>query len=93
VAILLVDSLTEYHIVERSFKGTGFDYWLGPKKSRLFQKAARLEVSGIREGSTNAIDKRIREKVAQTKQSDVLNLPAFVVVVEFGTPTATMVRR
>ena len=58
----------------------------------MLQKTARLEVSGIREGTTNAINKRVKERV-QTKQSDHLNLPAFVVVVEFGNPVATVVKR
>jgi hypothetical protein len=95
VAILLVDALTEYHIVQRSWKSTGFDYWLGPKKktTRLLQKTARLEVSGIRVGTANTISKRVKERATQTERSDHLNLPAFVVVVEFGTPVATVVKR
>ncbi|MGP0069161.1 MAG: hypothetical protein ACLQGP_36875 [Isosphaeraceae bacterium] len=64
VAILLVDVLTEYHVVQRSWKTTGFDYWIGPKKKAglLLQKTARLEVSGIRDGTTNDINKRVRKK-------------------------------
>src|SRR5271167_4337074 len=50
VAILLVDRLTDYHIVQRSWKKTGFDYWLGFKDAVVFQGCARLEVSGIRQG-------------------------------------------
>ena len=38
VAILLVDVLTEYHIVRRSFKGTGFDYWLGLKGAPISKR-------------------------------------------------------
>jgi hypothetical protein len=93
IAILLVDQLTGYHIVQRSFKGTGFDYWLGPKRSRAFQRSARLEVSGIRNGDQAGVEKRVSEKCEQTKRSDNLSLPAFVVVVEFGIPVAVVVRR
>lgn len=93
IAILLVDRLTDYHIVQRSFKGTGFDYWLGPKNSRAFQGTARLEVSGIRSGEKAEVEKRVSQKCAQTKRSDNLGLPAFVVIVEFGTPVAVVVKR
>ena len=72
--------------MRRSRKGTGFDYWLGLKGDRLFQHSARLEVSGIRQGSDEAVQKRVNQKVAQTKRSDNLKLAAFIVVVEFGIP-------
>jgi hypothetical protein len=93
IAILLMDVLTDYHIVHRSWVGTGFDYWLGKKKDVLCQSAARLEVSGIRTGGESAIQKRVNQKVKQTKRSDELKIPAYVVVVEFGSPVAFVVSR
>jgi hypothetical protein len=53
VASVLVPEISDFTVVERSKKGTGFDYWLGEKgeESLLFQGKARLEVSGIRSGS------------------------------------------
>lgn len=84
VAILLVATLTEYHIVQRSWKSTGFDYRLGLKEDHLFQKAARLEVSGIRKGTSKDVDRRVGQKAEQTRQSDRWGLPAFIVVIEFG---------
>jgi hypothetical protein len=92
IALLLVRALTGLTVVERSRKGTGFDWWLGPD-DRLFQAKARLEVSGIREGDLRTIRSRVRVKVKQTERSDVSGFPAFVVVVEFGTPRARVVRR
>ena len=84
--------LTEYHVVQRSWKGTGFDYWLGLKEDELFQNAARLEVSGIRQGGDKDMEKRIKQKTDQISKSDRMRLPAFVVVVEFGRPLAAVVR-
>ena len=59
----IVASLTDYHIVQRSYKGTGFDYWLGLKKDPLFQNAARLEVWRL-SGSD-----RVRIYFAETQRS------------------------
>lgn len=87
VAALLIDQLTDYTVVERSRKGPGFDYWLGPKQlaTELFQGTARLEVSGIRRGSAVDIAARVRQKTRQIEPSDGI-LPGVVVVVEFGSP-------
>jgi hypothetical protein len=93
VAILLISALADYHIVQRSRKGTGFDYWLGLKDDTLFQHAARLEVSGIRQGDEKQVEARVKQKKKQTEQSKSLRLPAFVVVVEFGTPVAIVVKQ
>ena len=39
IAILLVEHLTDYQVIQRSPKQTGFDYWLGKnKKNFLFKK-------------------------------------------------------
>ena len=49
IATLLVPQISNLEVVERSKKGTGFDYWLGSgtEDEPLFQKKARLEVSGF----------------------------------------------
>ena len=92
VAILLVRALTGYTIIERSRKGTGFDWWLG-SEDNLFQAKARLEVSGILCGTEKRIRSRVLAKTKQTHQSDSGQLPAHVVVIEFGKPQARMVQR
>jgi hypothetical protein len=89
VAFLLILDLTGYTVIERSRTGTGFDYWLG-NGNDLFQKKARLEVSGILRG-TQQIERRVRLKKQQTTRSEG-RLPAFVIVVEFGAPTARVVK-
>ncbi len=93
IAILLIKALTPLRVVQRSYKTTGIDYWLVSKKSLVFQKAARLEISGNRREKGSSYRSRVAQKVEQTKQSDSTNLPAFIAVVEFGTPKARMVRR
>ncbi|HVE71433.1 MAG TPA: hypothetical protein VNI54_08705 [Thermoanaerobaculia bacterium] len=55
VGLLLAEQLLALTVVERSFKYTGFDYWLGPisPETFLFQGKTKLEVSGIGEGGYN----------------------------------------
>ncbi len=88
LAILIALNLTDYTIVERSVRKTGFDYWLGQKGDILFQKKARLEISGIFEGAKKELRKRYQVKVRQTDVSDNLNLPAYIGIVEFSNPMA-----
>jgi hypothetical protein len=92
VAILLMRALTGYTVIERSRKGTGFDWWLGTDDN-LFQAKARLEVSGILRGTPRRVNSRLQAKSKQTRQSDSLRLPVHVVVVEFGKPQARMAQR
>ncbi|MBI5676556.1 MAG: hypothetical protein HZC48_12170 [Nitrospirae bacterium] len=91
LAFLLVKNLTQFTVIERSRKGTGFDYWLGTEE-QLFKNKARLEVSGIRCGDERLIKARLKQKINQTKPSDG-TLPAFIIVVEFSKPTSAMVKK
>ena len=88
LAIMLTTAYTSYTVIERSRKGTGFDYWLGKKDSLLFQKKARLEVSGILQGDDNDMKNRYDAKVIQTEQSDDTLLPAYISIIEFSRPKA-----
>lgn len=89
VAILIAREATGKVVVERSKKGTGFDYWLGDADDDdlPFQRSSRLEVSGILSGTKTQIDSRIRQKKEQIAPTDHI-APGYVVVVEFGTPVA-----
>ena len=94
IAVLLVKKEFGYAAVERAVKGTGIDYWLGHETDGPpFQHKARLEVSGILhiKGShkdvVREIASRVRQKIRQTQPSSG-SLPAYVIVVEFGTPLA-----
>lgn len=87
VAILVVREVTGLVVVERSMKGTGFDYWLGERdyEGLPFHGLCRLEVSGILTGTQWQIESRIKQKKAQMRPTDHLGA-GFVAVVEFGTP-------
>jgi len=83
VALVQVSQESKYQVIERSRKGTGIDYWLGDKESFLFQRKARLEVSGSLNGDEKELTKRLHTKIDQTKQSDETKLPAIIVIVGF----------
>ena len=93
LSILLVQELTKYTIIERSVKTTGFDYWLGESNGILFQKKARLEISGIFKGNESKVNQRVKIKLEQVKQSNNLNIPAFVSVIEFSLPMGKFVSK
>lgn len=90
IALLLVPRLTEHAYLERSFKGTGFDFWLGPKGSKapLFQEKKRLEVSGTRSKRSGAARGRVSTKLRQVDRSpeELRGLEAIIVVVDFVPP-------
>lgn len=95
IAFLVIQELTEYTIIQRSRKGTGFDYWLGKKgesNELPFQNAVRLEVSGIRKGDDSRVKARVKLKVEQVGLSDQA-LPAYIVVIEFSKPLAFIVNK
>jgi hypothetical protein len=96
VAIIVVLPLTRTARVERSAKGTGIDYWVGDRRDgqEMFQRTARLEVSGILTGDETKIEARLNQKLAQTQRSDTagVGMPAYVVIVEFGSPEARFVK-
>ena len=93
LAFLLARLLHGYTVVERAMTATGIDWWLGTEDNPLFQKKARLEVSGILNGTKTQVRQRTEQKKEQTKQSDQSKLPAYVVVVEFSTPRSVVVKR
>ena len=100
IAILVVLGFTEYTVIRRSKRGTGFDYWLGYKKDvndlgeNVLKDEACLEVSGIlSEEKASKIRQRVRDKIRQTERSDDLEMPACIVVVEFSRPVVYMVDR
>lgn len=94
LAALLIQACANLKIVERSRKGTGFDFWLANSGDAgpLFQNKGRLEVSGIRTGDDAQVRNRTSAKVAQTTRSSS-TLPTFVIVVEFSAPQSRVHRR
>lgn len=89
ISVLLTKQLTDYTIISRSCIGTGFDYYLGKEEDPTFSPLARLEISGIEnETATNTAEIRFKQKATQVEVSDNTGLPAYISVVEFGTPKA-----
>lgn len=90
MAVLFVSVFTDYKLVERSVKSTGIDYWLAEKSDTssllIYQHPARLEVSGLMNGTTSEFKTRIKKKKAQTKRSEDTKLPAYIAVTDFGEP-------
>jgi hypothetical protein len=93
IALMLVRELTEYTAIEQSAEGTTIDYYLTeqqPDNDLIFNRAARLEVSGIlSETPNNTVDGRIRRKTRRLKPES--DLTDFIVVVEFSKPWSKMV--
>lgn len=90
--------LTDYEIIQQAVIGTGFDYWLGFKETNEnFDPDnflnGRLEVSGINNDSKAVINARVREKIKQTDISDYLNIPAYIIVTEFGQPISMFIKK
>jgi hypothetical protein len=96
VAIVVCLKLTNFPRVGRcAQEGTGIDIWVTDDADErgIFQRAARLEVSGILRDDQNRTKARLKQKHLQTKRSDETTLPAYVAVVEFGSPEIRMQKR
>ena len=100
IAVLLAKREIGYDVVERSVKGTGIDYWMGDESDGPpFQHKTRLEISGILKATGDSEDAvkrevsaRVREKLKQTDRSGD-TLPAYAIVVEFGSPIAEVQKK
>ncbi len=88
IAILVAGAELGYSIIRQSWKGTGFDYWIGEASDEGFLDKAGLEISGIRNGDDRAIRARVREKLRQAGRPANSGLRTYVIVVEFGRPVA-----
>ena len=60
VALSLSFKMKGLTFIERSWKGPGFDYWIGKVAGGIFQNKTRLEVSGILKGEESEIQGRIK---------------------------------
>lgn len=90
VALLVARRLLNYVTTRRARHGTGFDYWLGRDvDENPIHDAVRLEVSGIRKGSSADIKRRLRQKLTQM-QRDNPSTSGYAIVVEFAKPTTTV---
>jgi hypothetical protein len=86
VAFLVASKEMNIKAIKKSRKKTGIDYWLGIEDGFMFQDKVRLEVSGIRKGTSQQLNSRFDTKMKQSTKSDGTGLPALIVIVEFSTP-------
>jgi hypothetical protein len=93
MSALVIPEITKFTVIEVSKKGTGFDFWLGYIDDPLFQKKARLEVSGILTGGESSISRRASIKLKQISPTDASLLPGYVSIVEFGSFRMRIVRK
>lgn len=83
LAIEFVRGGTELDVVRRSRKGTGFDWYLGPKSPKApFAETHCLEVSGVLDSTEQLLQYRLKEKVRQAGKG----VPGYAVVVGFSKP-------
>jgi hypothetical protein len=95
VAIVIAVQMTGIPYVERAAKLGSIDYWLGTGSEDygVFQRTARLEISGILEGEESDINSRLQLKLRQTERSDETLLAAHAAIIEFSSPEARLVER
>lgn len=90
IAILVARRVLGLMVTSRSRHGTGFDYWLGGDTAEPpIQGAVRLEVSGVRSGSSSVVARRLKQKLDQMQRGDA-TVAGYAIVVEFGRPTAAV---
>ena len=84
VSLAAVEDVAGLVAVGRAEKLTGADWYLAPNGAEIedLENCIRLEVSGISAGTSTDINRRLREKVAQTARGES-NLPAIAAVVGF----------
>lgn len=98
IAFFLILELTEFEIIQQAVIGTGIDYWLGYKETSDKYDAvnflnARLEISGMNNEPRSVLNNRVRQKIKQTRFSDHLEIPAYIIVTEFGKPISMLIKK
>ena len=90
LAILLALRHMGYEVTLRSRKGAGFDYRMRKEGPQGEESEARFEVSGILNPPAGEVSRRSNRKIKQIKDSEEPGdeSPAFVMVIEFKTPSA-----
>ncbi|MEM8526124.1 MAG: hypothetical protein AAGG68_15905 [Bacteroidota bacterium] len=84
---------------EEGIIGTGIDFWISTENMNdhlipFSIREARLEISGILEENVkNTVNMRFGKKKKQITVSDHLQLPGWIVVVEFSTPKSKIVKK
>jgi hypothetical protein len=102
MAFVIVELMANYVVFDSAPKGKGFDFWLIHKSqldkldeiddldflSNKELKIVRMEVSGTQ--NKKLATSRRKDKLAQTRKSDHLGLPACIVITDFESPTTSL---
>lgn len=92
IAFIVISDFTDYNIIKKSSKGTGFDYMLSNSRGSLFQnELAKLEVSGILElHRESELQARTAAKLNQATKH-YKDIPVFVIVTAFSVPKSEVI--
>lgn len=84
LVLLALEACTGLVAVRRAETRTGADYYVGPPGTGRedLEHCLRLEISGVDQGSSSTIYRRLAEKIEQAIRGES-NLPALVGVVGF----------
>ena len=84
VSLAAIDEVSGLVAVRRTETLTGADWYVAPHGSTFddLEDCLRLEVSGVSGGNSTDVQRRLREKIAQTERGQS-NLPAIAAVVGF----------
>jgi hypothetical protein len=85
VAVAIAEIELGLVVVARARRPSGFDYWLGNQRSKMFQNTTRLEVSGILRGRHGESERRAEEKRNRLLRYHS-EVPGLIAIVEFSQP-------
>ena len=95
IVLSILSELTDFIVIEQSILGTTIDYYLADKNKvddhLIFNKSARLEVSGIlKENENNTVEKRIKAKINRLKPQQ--DFSDYIAVIEFSKPWSKIIK-
>ncbi len=91
IAILIAEDITELVVQNSSATNNGYDYWLGETNNiddNFLAAGVRLEVSGIRNGTSAEVKARAEDKLNRDTVDEDAPSDFYVIVVEFSAPVA-----
>jgi hypothetical protein len=91
IALQVIGCLTNLKVLWEAKRISRFDYWMGSDPAFPFRGGHRVEFSGIRRGTSSDVRRRVKKKIRQLQGSEV-DVPGFIVVVEFSSPVVWVVR-
>lgn len=88
LAIWIIEQFTQLQVAQRAMIGTGVDFFLCEKSDQKKKVVATLEVSGLLSEKKWRVNRRLKEKKAQSAKAKILGYDGYVIVIEFSKPIA-----